>query len=597
MRFFSSHPDPNKKLGAALIFNHTYKELREQDDVISTYWFDIVHIFITSLDQMDVDVDEGLLTQIKHAVSHLQRVFVEKAKMFNDSDASRRVPHDIRGDSLKDLALWLLDRTGSLSKCCRERSMELFCALAPLTKEAKGNLSTFILNQFGGKPYWMEIYEKHIHKSPTLRELKTSSEDSGVLFKWFQALLCSLDGHCFVIKNNLTQVEIKPHMSICKAINTFLKHLQTNEVEEALKLISPKEWPITLYDKEHFMYLKSYCSLLILKLFTLYLNDELLCKKLELFWNIDVWNFILNITFKPEDFHYEFIQDLQEIIKVFFNRFPNKVPKEVVLGLVKVLEDYVHQTIDFSFNFNQNSVSKMNCAKGLSMLQSCSINKYLQRYSDRLKLLLESFCDKEKNDHLVLNDINLKYSKKLLQLTLTSESLDIFLEYFYGAHKISTYESIDQAIGVFLLNNYNEIILNVLANDFHPFLDLSLKKYPVCDVINCLMQVLANFQKQKKFYDYCFGSAYDSLLASWPVFEAFFKENTENINLSLKFIDTVKNLNLNEKPSNEVNQIIQFLIELMKDSLIKKYLDVSEQCFNQLSVLIDEKFEGIDTLR
>lgn len=597
MRFFSSHPDSNKKLGAALIFNHIYRELREQDDVISIYWFDIVHIFITSLNHIDLDADENLIIQITHAVQHLQRVFVEKMKLFNNCDTNRRIPNDINGGTLKDLCIWLLNCTGSTSKYCRERSMELFCTLAPLSSVAKGSLNGFILSEFGGKPYWIEIYGNNLHETPTLNAIKSYNDDCSVIFKWFQAFLCSLDGHCFILKNNLAQVEIKSNMSIYQAINHFLTELQTNSIEDVLKIIDTRKWTFTLYDQERFMYLKSNCSLMILKLIILHLDNEFLCKKISPFLNEEFWNFLLSLTFKPEDFHYAFAEDLEEVLKVFYNKLPNKVAKQIIMSLTKSLEKYIQETVEFNFDFNKISVSKLNCSKGILLMQSCSINKFCKQYSDKLEMVLKSFFKETDDENLILNDINLNYSRNLLQITLNSQSLEILLDYFYKPVKIDTYDSSYKSLAAFLLDNYEKVILNIFTSDFYAFLDLTLSKYLLDDTISHIISVLNSLLKHKRLYNNYLRDTYHSLLRNWSIFENFFKQNEDNINLSLKFISNVINLNLKEKSSNEVVEIVDYLINLMKNRELHGYENFCEQCFDLLSQLVDENFEDKENLR
>lgn len=58
MRFFSEHPDLMKKLGAALIFNNIYKEIREEQALISIFAIEILHIFVSSLDLLELSNEE-----------------------------------------------------------------------------------------------------------------------------------------------------------------------------------------------------------------------------------------------------------------------------------------------------------------------------------------------------------------------------------------------------------------------------------------------------------------------------------------------------------------------------------------------------------
>ncbi|KAK5649277.1 hypothetical protein RI129_000306 [Pyrocoelia pectoralis] len=141
----SVHSDPYKRLGAALIFNHIYTDLREETEMFNMFWLEILHAFIAnlSLTQIRIADDNNCIDQVLIALNHVQRGFVDKSHLFNKNSNVRRKPPVLDGILLKDVALWLLKETGNNNINCRKKCMDMFCKIAPLVTGCHNSLNKF----------------------------------------------------------------------------------------------------------------------------------------------------------------------------------------------------------------------------------------------------------------------------------------------------------------------------------------------------------------------------------------------------------------------------------------------------------------------
>ncbi|ERL91440.1 hypothetical protein D910_08770 [Dendroctonus ponderosae] len=108
MRFFSRHPDLVKKIGAALIFNNIYKEIREKRTLISLFAVEILHLFVISLDLLEHSNEEvdSTVFQIRNSINHLKRIFIEKSNLFRELEQPKR-----ESDASKDIRFLLIRKS------------------------------------------------------------------------------------------------------------------------------------------------------------------------------------------------------------------------------------------------------------------------------------------------------------------------------------------------------------------------------------------------------------------------------------------------------------------------------------------------------
>lgn len=119
---FCTHPSREKRIGAAVAFNHVYATIREEESMVDIFWIDVLYSFVLSLESTDCDA-------VSEAIDHVERVFREKRALFSGNGNKRSVPGAISGPQLKHVLVWVLHRTGGGSVRCREKCRWFFESL------------------------------------------------------------------------------------------------------------------------------------------------------------------------------------------------------------------------------------------------------------------------------------------------------------------------------------------------------------------------------------------------------------------------------------------------------------------------------------
>ena len=112
MIHFALHPSVSKRVAAATAFNYLYAILREDEEIVSVYWLEILYCFVKSLDGCN---NAAIIV----ALDHVERVLIAKKDMLNVENQSRRKPYEFEGTTLTDAVNWLLTQCGCLDQCCR----------------------------------------------------------------------------------------------------------------------------------------------------------------------------------------------------------------------------------------------------------------------------------------------------------------------------------------------------------------------------------------------------------------------------------------------------------------------------------------------
>lgn len=122
---FALDPSSRKRVAAAIAFNHLYKILRENEEIVNIFWFEILYAFVKSLDGCKD-------TRIHDAIRHVERVLIEKSQLFNEESAGRRKPPEFGGAHvrLEDAAKWILTQCRSLDRNCRKICFDLFASVS-----------------------------------------------------------------------------------------------------------------------------------------------------------------------------------------------------------------------------------------------------------------------------------------------------------------------------------------------------------------------------------------------------------------------------------------------------------------------------------
>lgn len=571
MRFFSTHSDPIKKLGAALIFNNIYREIREEDSLINIFWFEILHIFINSLSLIENNSPEdgNTIIQINNALGHLERVLIEKLHIFKMSNDTRRVPSDITGGTLKDVAVWLLKQTGNNSSYCRRASMDLFITIAPLTSNETVNLKVFVREVFKADLI-NSVYEISLESNSSLENI-FHSENCSVLLKWMQNLCCALDGYYFIIKNNLCDIHFINNTTF-NAVNYFLKNLQDVDMAEALNLIERKTWTFTGVDMEYFKKQKCACILSILKVFNGLLLDEILLKKSTAIWNVDFWKLILNVLFYSQklglDDRVSQPKHLQ-VITILLNNLPRKISENDISALVGVLSDFIEQNYTSTVDLKKNvTLLQRNIMKGLLLLNSTNLSKHMkvEKYVDGLiNKIMQSFYGTLNENVLFINDFpetTFEYCILILQLSLTN--MNEFKDLISNLHRPYLVQCMEfnkeVKFGIYILNTFEEAILPVILKSFDVFLKLSIEAENLAVTVEMIMFMLAHIIKNKKYEPY-YENMCGLLLSKWSIFEVLFNSNTECIYLGLEYIKLLIVIHKGQDLSQLNNWLINLLLQ------------------------------------
>ncbi|CAG9767394.1 unnamed protein product [Ceutorhynchus assimilis] len=597
IRFFSSHPDLVKKLGAALIFNNIYKEIREERALISIFSMELLHIFINSLALLEYSNEEvdNTVTQILNAIGHLKRIFMEKAPIFRTTDNLRRIPSDITEGTLEGLVKWILSMTASRSKYCRDISMELFIHIQPLcgTKES---LPACVLKQYPDDNF-QAIFAEHINKNPTLHDLKIT-EDCTLLLKWLQALLCLIDGYLFIIKNSLGQFDYDN-----KSIEFFLKFVQTSTIEQASKLISKNSSAIiTAVDKEHFSNLKLACNLAIMKLASalLHSNNE----NQFSFWNKYLHSLILNAIFNPGLLAFDervSQPEYLEVLRILLNNIPRKLKGEQTNVLVTVFRKFVADNLSIeSIDLKRNvGLKQRNTIKGLLLIQNSQLDTSFKTEEISFGLiqkLMQKFLQNIDENVIYINrlsDITTEYCNSIFKLTLKNpKEFEAFLSYLFNSTLVSCQEDSQNTFGLYLLTTFEPVTKHIIG-DFDRFLKASDNIELIIKLTNYLLKYLENNKKEFKNNLHAIA---ENILDKWYLFQLYFEENSIDLGLnfvrqiwkifgsSLSYIAGIQNWVLSLLSSNEV-----LLTELEGVNL---YLNI----FGVVAEVVDDD-TNVDNLR
>ncbi|KZC15187.1 DNA-dependent protein kinase catalytic subunit, partial [Dufourea novaeangliae] len=187
---FALHPSVSKRVAAITAFNHLYIVLREDEEIVSEYWLELLYCFVKSLDGCNDP-------SIKTALEHVERVLIAKMNLLNAEDDKRRKPYDFEGSTLTDAVYWLLTQCGGIDQYYRAKCMELVVKLSKhITNcdSAKAMINNYI-NTHG-----IETFNAII-----LKGLK--SKIDSLSFKAIAPLLRSLDCYIWLIRNDLLTVQ------------------------------------------------------------------------------------------------------------------------------------------------------------------------------------------------------------------------------------------------------------------------------------------------------------------------------------------------------------------------------------------------------
>ncbi|XP_008199943.2 DNA-dependent protein kinase catalytic subunit [Tribolium castaneum] len=587
MRFYSMHPDSNKKLGAALIFNSIYRDIREELSLLSMFWIEILHIFVKSFSSLENDgIDENLVTQINNALSRLERGFVEKSDLFNNLDTQRRIPNEFNGGKLADVAVWLLKQTGVKNDHCRTKCMEIFCSIS---SKCKGytNMQNFINSHFDGS--WMrDIYETYLIQHPTL-QCPMKNEDFTPI-KWMQGLLCALDGFIFIIKNKLSSTLSE---TCTTSIRYFLENVSTITLDEAFAIIEPKMWMFTTFEKLHFDKQRSQAVIKILQLFTI-------CETITAFYTSHLWNLLVNFVFNRQSLGFECFQPQDDDNESVLKGFLNSLPQSQVLQVGNVLSKYVTDNFNDEFDLKDHvKLKQRHIVRGIYILQTLSLKQFTV---GRVAPLLNKFLQFAEDKIIFLDDLQdttLSYCITVLNYSLEDQNeFKVFVDYLYKDYKVQT-TNCKQPIsfGTYLFTIFEDTIIRKVVTNFDVFFTYCLEyKDKIDKTVEFIFYILRCIGLNKHFKTQ--HGIVNIVLTNWDIFEEFFNESLSNIQLGYKllklFNPTIKSSRLQ---CDNLKKWLLWVLTYETNVMWREEFELKIETIDLLSDILDNLDENTDLRR
>ncbi|XP_052014740.1 DNA-dependent protein kinase catalytic subunit isoform X2 [Apodemus sylvaticus] len=312
------HPNAFKRLGAALAFNHIYKEFREEEALVEQFVFEALVTYMESLALTHADEKcLGTVEQCCHAIDHLTRIIEKKHASLN-KPKKRRLPRGfppLTSLCLLDLVKWLLAHCGRPQTECRHKSIELFYKFVPLLP---GNKSPSLwlkdLIKMEGISFFINAFEggasgsdepAGILSQPTLFHLQGPVTLRGVL-QWLDLLLAALECYNTFIKEKTVQVQevlgTEVQSSLLRSVGFFLESIAMCDARAVEQHFGTgMAGPPSLQEEEKYNYSK--CTVLVRIMeftTTLLITSPEDCKLLEKdLCNTNLMNVLVKMLCEP----------------------------------------------------------------------------------------------------------------------------------------------------------------------------------------------------------------------------------------------------------------------------------------------------------
>ncbi|XP_043248597.1 DNA-dependent protein kinase catalytic subunit-like [Colletes gigas] len=229
---FALHPSTTKRVAAATAFNHLYTILREDEEIVSVYWLEILYSFVRSLDGCD---SPSIIT----ALDHVERVLITKCEIFNLEYHIRRKPNDFEDSTLIHAVNWLFTQCGCLDQRCRVKCMELVLKLSEYAMDIDS--AHIMINNY--------VDDRGIEALNVIILKDLSSKLENLSRNSLLPLLRSFECYIWLLRNNLIDVQYLFASSNSKREVIF--NSARNFVHLANKVkIEPKEDDLVMLSKE-----------------------------------------------------------------------------------------------------------------------------------------------------------------------------------------------------------------------------------------------------------------------------------------------------------------------------------------------------------
>ncbi|GAB1598867.1 DNA-dependent protein kinase catalytic subunit-like isoform X1, partial [Argonauta hians] len=347
LKSYSLHPDPFKRLGAALAFNNIYVIFREHDNLVDEFVFDILEHFVKSLSLCHTDDSSlGVHTQYCKAIDHIERIIIRKADMLGKESENRKHPRQWNQITIPYAVRWLVRQCGCPQISCRHACMKLVYNLAPHIQgieEPKDYFQIFYEKQ--GQQYFINRFEGGGQEGATLQSILVTLQFSlQKARQWFDYLLASLDCYNWVFEAGLLtpeQIFIETAdtnacpSQVFPVICYFLENIALSDMKTlAEKFISDD---VLFTPKEEEKFSQNKCTVII-RIFN-FLATVLMKSKLtespcvipEKIWADSLWNLIWECVLQPDEVGFKLSdlevanklpETMEKLLKVFLKQLP-----------------------------------------------------------------------------------------------------------------------------------------------------------------------------------------------------------------------------------------------------------------------------------
>ncbi|TRY70547.1 hypothetical protein TCAL_02828, partial [Tigriopus californicus] len=289
---FWLHPNPMKRQGASLAFNHLYRTFREESVLAQEFTFEIVVHVIKSLMQTREDLSSlsGSTTVLEVAslsLKHLARIIKEKHRQWSTVGSScRNVPKDLKSSNLEALLGWLASIAFHINEDARHKAIELIETLA------EGKLQKLkCLQQAFGQKNIEEAVAQHLDQEFELNDLLEM--DMRQLKLWLSQAVRSVECYSWLV-----------HVSLIDESAVFLSKSLEQSIQMALKGF------VYLFKLKAKFHLTDYHALekrlggLVLQIFAFIRNFS---KKshIQTLWTNQMWPAILRATLTPSEMGFD----------------------------------------------------------------------------------------------------------------------------------------------------------------------------------------------------------------------------------------------------------------------------------------------------
>ncbi|KAG8200791.1 hypothetical protein JTE90_006373 [Oedothorax gibbosus] len=235
---FSLHPNPFKRMGAALTFNNIYAIFREEEILVKEYTIQLLVQFVDSLAIAHTDdISLGTQKQCLDALNHIEKILVYKHNWLVETTENRKKPECLEEANLKSVIYWLLRQIGCIQTECRHKCMGLAAKLAPFVPGFKSMTFLLITYKRHNKNIIEDVFEN------VLQNFAQSQFNDQISFKsvvfWLEALQTSMECYQWafskqlMLQNELQETQYSSmvfSVKIFKAIEYFIENLSKNSL-------------------------------------------------------------------------------------------------------------------------------------------------------------------------------------------------------------------------------------------------------------------------------------------------------------------------------------------------------------------------------